>query len=134
MMLLFAHSLLTAGNLAESDPHGWILTLTSVSVVFGALLILWILFGLLGKAFTREPGKKTPSPDEAAAIAMALEAARKEDTGGDPETAAAIALALDCYLSESVHDPESYTLTLRPSQPSAWSNPARNFRKKIDKI
>ena len=35
-----------AQRVARTDPHGWILTLTSVTVVFGALIILWLLFTL----------------------------------------------------------------------------------------
>ena len=114
-----------AERMAERDPHGWILTLTSISVVFSALIILWIIFGISGRAFQRraakaaqpvsEPIKPTAIPDEA-----------KES-----ETAAAIALALHLYLSETVHDAESFVITVNSSgAENHWPSPGRNFRKK----
>ena len=124
------HTFLTAASVAESDPHGWILTLTSVSVVFGALILLRIIFGLIGKAFTKDERKQdaTPEPEAAAAISLALQQYLQE--GGDEnETAAAVGLALDRYLSETTHDAESYVLTLRSSESTPWSHPARNFRR-----
>ncbi|MBR5699688.1 MAG: OadG family protein [Bacteroidales bacterium] len=113
-----------AERMAERDPHGWILTLTSISVVFSALIILWIIFGISGRAFQRraakaaqpvsEPIKPTAIPDEA-----------KES-----ETAAAIALALHLYLSETVHDAESFVITVNSSgAENHWPSPGRNFRK-----
>lgn len=108
-----------AQRIARTDPHGWILTLTSVTVVFGALIVLWWLFSLIGRVFTgglrlprKAPAKAvaakgTPSPEEAAAIALAL------DMEQDGDTYAAIALALHLYLGETVHDRESYRITFR---------------------
>ena len=58
--------------------------------------------GKAGKA-----GSKAAEGEIAAAIALAL---RLE---GGNETEAAIALALDRYLNESVHDNESYVITIR---------------------
>lgn len=107
-----------AEQMAEKDPHGWILTLTSISVVFGALILLWLIFSLLGKVFTRgddvipgPTGNLPPSGDPDAAVA------------------AAIALALDSYLGDTVHDTESYRLTIRPAE-NPWASPGRNFRKR----
>ena len=34
--------------LAQRDPYGFIMTLTAVAVVFSALFILYIFFGILG--------------------------------------------------------------------------------------
>ena len=112
-----------AERMAERDPHGWILTLTSISVVFSALIILWIIFGILGKIFTR---KKTPrSPDPVVAPALSGEGEAGAET-------AAIALALHLYLSETVHDAESFVITINPSPEGEnnWASPGRNFRKK----
>lgn len=106
-----------AAHMAEVDPHGWIITIVSVSVVFIALFILFICYTLIGKFSTGEAAgwakkalrKGGPTPDEAAAIALALE----EELGSDEETAAAIGLALDRYMNEYVHDNESYVITIR---------------------
>ena len=44
------------------------------------------------------------------------------------EKAAAIALALHAYLTETVHDKESFTLTIRTAA-SPWSSKALTLRK-----
>lgn len=108
--------------LSERDPHGWVITLTSVSVVFCALIILFICYSIVGAISTGKfaaafrklkPARKPKSANAgaeaeiAAAIAMALQMER----GG--ETEAAIALALDRYFTESIHDNESYIITIK---------------------
>lgn len=64
----------------EKDPHGWVLTLISVSVVFIALTILAFIFGWIGNA-----NKKTAAP-------KATKAAKPSKKNGNmtPEIAAAI--------------------------------------------
>ena len=120
-----------AQRIARTDPHGGILTLTSVSVVFGALLVLLIIFSITGAAFSgkfkRKPRQKAVKlssldGETAAAIALALSL-----EGGEDE-AAAIALALHLYLSESVHDAEPFVITIQQS-PTPWNTPSRMFRK-----
>ena len=115
----------------EKDPHGWVLTLISVSVVFIALIILAFIFGWIGKASMRaaapKQGKKQEksgnvTPEVAAAISMAL----SQEFGG--EVYAAIAMALDDYLGGGVHDDESFVITIRPSQASNWNDKSQNFR------
>ena len=132
----------------EQDPHGWILTVVSVSVVFSALALLWFLFWLLfdrparkkaaGDASTTlsmtdgklsmTKGKRTVIPSEAeesqvaAAIALAL------DMETDGDTYAAIATAVHLYLNDCIHDMEPGIVTIRRSE-SAWNNKALNFRK-----
>ena len=134
-MTTFLYNLLplTAGGdrMAEIDPHGWTLTLISVSTVFAALIILYFIYNLSGNIFSGKFKRKPKAPkaakgeisgEVAAAIAMALEA----EAGG--ETEAAIATALHLYLSDAVHDMEPGVVTLRRS-PSAWDNKQLNFRK-----
>ena len=138
-------------QMAERDPHGWILTLVSVSVVFSALAILWFFFWLLferpakrrsldsarddnkgarkGKPVisTKAAGrmeKSQPDGEVAAAIALALD---MEQSG---DVYAAIALALHLELGATAHDAESFVLTIRPTPNSAWNNPADGFRRK----
>lgn len=104
--------------LHKSVPAGWVLTVTSVCVVFFALIILYFIYSFAGKLFSGEIKLRKPasgrkmsgmSPETAAAIAIALE---KENNS---EVNAAIALALHRYLNETVHDSESYRLTLKPT-------------------
>ena len=102
--------------LAQRDPYGFIMTLTAVAVVFSALFILYIFFGILGDIISGKLKKKvsskvkstgkTPDADTAAAIAMALQ----EQNAG--EIQAVIALALEEHLGQNVHDQESYIITI----------------------
>lgn len=126
------HDAMTKGQLmAEKDPHGLILAIASILVVFAALALLWFLFTSLfsprGVRRAVRSAKKHihlhPAPDAgtAAAIAMAL------DLEQDGEVEAAIAMALHLYLEDTVHDAESYVLTYR-REPSPWNDKSRQFR------
>ena len=111
--------------MARKDPHGFILSVVSVSVVFSALALLWFFFATLFSP--RKPKEKAAKPakadgEVAAAIAMAL------DMEQDGDTYAAIAMAIHLYLNDSVHDAESFVLTIRPKE-SAWNDKSLNFRK-----
>ena len=122
--------------LAETDPHGVTLTIVSVSVVFCALIILFIIYNFSGKCFSgqvkfpklkKKAGKKAAREGEcsgevAAAIAMALQAEQNSDVE------AAIALALHMYLGGGVHDSESFVITIRP-QGGGWNDKSLGFRK-----
>lgn len=125
----------------ENDPHGYTLTVVSISVVFLALLILFGIYNLSGKFFSgqiklRNPFKRSDKPVRAAAlsqaagkeeeIALAIAMALQAECGG--ETEAAIALALHRYLSESAHDAEPFVITLKPRS-SAWNDKSKLFRK-----
>lgn len=109
-----------SAEMAEKDPHGVIITIVSVAVVFTALVILYYAYTLTGKVVGRKFSLKgifcrksktadrpVPSPEEAAAIALALD----QELGG--ETYAAIGLALHRYLGDTVHDMESYIITIK---------------------
>lgn len=106
-----------AAHMVEIDPSGLTLTLVSVSVVFGALLILFGAYTITGKIFTREAKTSGPagsSAEEAAAVAVALDLFLSQEGGASDEQAAAIAVALDRFLEEeSVHDIESGIITIK---------------------
>ena len=134
-MTTFLYSLLplTAGGdrMAQVDPHGWTLTIISVSTVFAALIVLYFIYSLSGNIFSgkfkRQPkapkaAKGEPSGEVLAAIALAL------DAEAGSETEVAIATALHLYLSDAVHDYEPGFITLRRT-PSSWDNKQLNFRK-----
>ena len=112
--------ILKSAEMAERDPHGAIITIVSVSVVFCSLIILYYAYTFIGKLSSGEvklkmPKKKAapkhikggPTPAEAAAIALALD----QEMNG--EVYAAIGMALHQYLNDTVHDMESYVITIR---------------------
>ena len=129
---------LTVGSdkMAQTDPHGWTLTLISVMVVFSALIVLYFLYSFSGNIFSgkykrkdgkaagrrAKTGKSAPDQEVAAAIAMALEA----ESGC--ETEVAIATALHLFLSETVHDIEPGFVTIRRN-PSKWNDKSLTFRR-----
>ena len=134
-MTTFLYSLLTAGGerMLARDPHGWTLTLISVTVVFTALIVLYFVYSFSGNLFSgkykrskapraKKAGKGSPDEAVAAAIALALD---MEDSG---DCYAAIAAAVHMYLSDAVHDVESGIVTI-VRKDSAWNNKALNFRK-----
>ncbi len=133
--------------LAAADPSGLAMTVTAVSVVFTALILLSVIFTLLGRLMQRLAEKPetapqshteyrpasaptssgTPSSEAMVAIALALETAR--GTSCTDEVALAISMALHAYASDQ-HDMESYRLTFRRS-PSQWSARALGMRPQL---
>ncbi len=126
-------SLLTAGadKMAQTDPHGWTLTLISVCVVFCALLILYGVYSLSGDIFSgkfkRKSAPKANATGDEQAVAAAIALALSAEGTSDEEIAALAALSL--YLGDSVHDIEPGFITIRKNPASAWGNPQFNFRK-----
>lgn len=114
----------------EKDPHGVILTVVSVSVVFLSLALLWFLFSTLFRPKTEKAPKKkkaSAAPEDegvALAIAMALEM----ELGSDGDALAAIAMALHLETQCAAHDNESFVITIAPAAPTAWRNKQLNFR------
>ncbi len=118
-------------TLARTDPHGYTLTIVSVSVVFIALIVLFVIYNFSGKCFSGKAARpkraarkkgKTDGEAVAAAVAMALRAERNSDTE------AAIALAMHLYLGGGVHDNESFIITIRP-QNGGWADRTPLLRK-----
>ena len=119
MLLQASESVLVkSAEMLEKDPHGAIITIVSVSVVFCALIILYFAYTFIGKLASgqwkmpeRKPRKAAakggPTPEEAAAIALALD----QEMNG--EVYAAIGMAIHQYLNDTVHDMESYIITIK---------------------
>ncbi len=129
-------------QLQAEDPHGFVLTITAVLVVFTALVMLATVFTLVGKAMhnfaTRDksakPKKKAKkqkskakagqAPAEASvAISMAL---TQELRTRNDEVMVAISMALHSEM-ECQHDEESYALTIVP-RPTQWNARSLSMR------
>lgn len=99
MLLQAAEAASKSADMAEKDPHGFIITVVSVTVVFASLIILYFAYKLVGILVN-----KTMKSDSEAAAAK---------THVDEETAAAISMALEQHLAANVHDKESYIITIK---------------------
>ncbi len=103
----------------KDDPSGILLTLMSMGVVFSALLMLYIMFKLFGKAFTAKDKKKEDEVVDKAVDESTTEAAQE---GSNDEAIAAICMAL--YQHLNAHDEESGVITIDHSHEarSAWGS------------
>ena len=101
------------------DPHGYWIAILAMSVVFGSLAVLYILFKLFGifasKTLQKDDQKQSSAP--AAAQAAAIPAA-----GGDLDGEKMAAICFALYQHLNAHDQESGVLTLAPRDGSAWSS------------
>ena len=107
--------------MSKTDSHGMIMTVTAMTVVFIALIILYIVFRILGKkAFTQ----KVKTAEETSGRKID----RASITG---EAYAAIAVALHLYSAEDeAHDFESLALTINKVRRSysPWSSKIYSLR------
>lgn len=122
-------------RMARTDPHGFILTIVAVTVVFSALAILWFLFWLLFERPAKmkanpKPAKvkKAKAGDSNAEVAAAIAMALDLDSNGD--VYAAIATALHLYFNDAIHDNESFVVTIKqPSTNTGWNEKTQTFRR-----
>ncbi len=112
--------------MAREDPHGGILTLTAMSVVFLALIILTFLFKFTGYIAVNKLQKKSTA---ATADKGDKPVADVRETSS--ETYAAIAVALHLFQEETeAHDNESLTITMSHTDRSysPWSSKIYTLR------
>ncbi|MBR0078268.1 MAG: OadG family protein [Bacteroidales bacterium] len=135
-----------ADKLAKNDPHGIAMALTSMSIVFGVLFIIFLVLKVFAYYSKKEQAKKEakeakkkeqvkasapaskdgkPTDEELAAITAALHQA---NIGGSDEETVAIAMALYFYLYTN-HDYESEVLTFGDdAEHSTWAQKHFNFK------
>lgn len=103
----------------DEDPSGILLTLMSMGVVFSALLLLYILFKLFGKAFAAKDKK---NEEEVVEKAIDNESIGTAQDANNDEAIAAICMAL--YQHLNAHDEESGIITIDHSHEahSAWGS------------
>jgi len=109
-----------ARAVAQTDPHGWILTAVSVSVVFAALLLLYCIYAISGGIASGRFKERI--------LERRGRRAERKGISPDEETAAAIAVALFLQKEESIHDTEPGHLTYT-NQPGPWADKSLTFRK-----
>lgn len=90
LTLIQAENVLTKSmELAEKDPHGWIITVVSISVVFVSLALLFVLYFLFGRLINIVFKEKKQEQAEVV----------KEDN--------------ELTVNQEPHDKESYVITIR---------------------
>ncbi len=94
----------------EHDPSGGIMAITAMSVVFSALLLLFLLFKAMGKILSRMEEKKNASAAPAGATTAGAAPVHKSGTVSS-EVLAAIAVTIKLY-EEDLHDKESEIITI----------------------
>lgn len=128
-----------AENFAKNDPIGWMMAVISMSVVFCALVILFLCFKYLypfctwcglkiKKSFHRK--KQYEQITDRRAHNQRNMKITDKSTGNvvdDSELAAAIGVALFLH-EDGMHDQESNVLTLTPGN-SAWTGPGNNQKR-----
>ncbi|MFO7874105.1 MAG: OadG family protein [Bacteroidales bacterium] len=126
----------TANDFAQHDPHGFIMAMLGMGIVFTILILTYVIFSNTPKFFTprfkerlRSLFRKT-SPDAAPAKA-GEEGAGDIDAAADltGEINAAIAAAIYLYRSE-LHDYENTVLTMKKVSRtySPWSSKIYGLR------
>ncbi len=93
----------------EHDPSGFIMAITAMSVVFSALLCLFLLFKLVGIVLMRLEANKSAKATGAAPVRQTAAQLDKEAISG--EVIAAIATTIRLF-EEDLHDKESEVITI----------------------
>jgi Na+-transporting methylmalonyl-CoA/oxaloacetate decarboxylase gamma subunit len=110
-----------AQRFKEFDPYGIIMALTAMTVVFFALILLYIIFKYVGKASLKSEVKKTKKAGLSPAVV--------EPEGVSGEIYAAIAATIH-LMQEDVHDIEDTILTIQKVARtySPWSSKIYGLR------
>ena len=121
----------------RTDPYGYGMTITAMTVVLTALLLLYLVFRSIGKTMVLVSERKKNAKKDNDSAPVQKTATKKEVFSGDDM--AAIALALHLY-DNDLHDKESTILTINRVAKvySPWSSkiygltqePVRTPRKK----
>lgn len=106
---------------AKHDPHGYIIALVAMGIVFSTLLMLSILFYLFGKA------NKAVNKEEKA-VATPAQIAEPQPVAADANDEAMAAICMALYQHFNSHDEESGVLTFDRNANTAWSSKSHMMR------
>ncbi|MCD8288053.1 MAG: lamin tail domain-containing protein [Porphyromonadaceae bacterium] len=110
---------------AEKDPHGVSMAITAMMVVFCALVLLFLIFKLIGKASIRISAHRSMKAGATSTLAEA-----KQGAGIPGDVLAAISMAIYEF-QEAEHDYEDAILTVKQVKRSysPWSSKIYGMRK-----
>lgn len=105
----------------KGDPHGFVITIIAMAIVFSALALLFLLFKLFG-VISDKSTKKSMTPDTSVngAPASSQNVAPHGDVSAGEEEIAAICMAM--FQHFNAHDEESGVLTFKPKPHTAWTS------------
>ena len=106
----------------QEDPHGFIIALVAMGIVFSTLLMLSILFYLFGKA------NKAANKEEKPAVATPTQLAEPQPVSADANDEAMAAICMALYQHFNSHDEESGVLTFDRNANTAWSSKSNMMR------
>ena len=106
----------------QEDPHGFIIALVAMGIVFSTLLMLSILFYLFGKA------NKAANKEEKTAVATPTQLAAPQPVSADANDEAMAAICMALYQHFNSHDEESGVLTFDRNANTAWSSKSNMMR------
>ncbi len=115
----------------QRDPSGIVMAITAMSVVFVALVLLYLIFKMLGKVMVRATLRKEKKAIAAAPVAE-KPLMKPDDIIG--EEIAAIAIALRRY-DDDMHDIETHVLTINriAKAYSPWSSKIYGLTNRLSK-
>ena len=127
-----------AENFAKNDPVGWMMAIIAMSVVFSALIVLFLSFKFLYplcawcglkmmKSFHRKKQYEQITDRRQAQRQMQIKDAKDGTVVDDNELAAAIGVALFMH-EDGMHDQESGVLTLATTN-STWTGAGQNQKR-----
>ena len=142
----YVHGNENVENFKSQDPFGLVMTLIAMGVVFVGLILLYFVFGTMGKRFTKRDEKAAPAtkpakPSTAKAAPLAAVPAKGQTPEGvqaaiamalhdyqNSGLQAAIALAL--YETERSRNAQTGMITLRRDPAtSPWANKSLTLRR-----
>ena len=112
----------------EKDPHGFIITITSVSVVFLLLFVIAVVFYFTGKYFKHKEAKENQK--QAEPVSAPEKKASVKDAVTPDDIPAVIAAALYLY-GQDCHEEEEmgFYLNRGLNQTSPWATKSLNFKR-----
>ncbi len=115
----------------QQDPNGFAMAITAMSVVFSALMLLFLVFKCIGVVMNKEKKPKTTNTENLTEQNPAIVGGGNNTNGAalNGEEIAAIALALSMY-DDDMHDIESNVVTINKVARaySPWSSKIYSLR------
>ena len=114
----------------ENDRHGFVITLTIMSVVFLALLCLAVIFTFTGRFFKKQTTKNPQPKQKSKQQQKQVDVVQQQPTTATADDSDMVAIAMTLHLYfDNQHEVEQTGFYLNPQHSqSAWASKVLNFR------